>query len=93
MSVEEIEDFLGGKYKNKSVEDVMEDFGCPTNTDNPFRVFLRMNNAGLLINNTAGRSLPYNRLPYNRLPSIDEQEDKVPVQSSVDSSENSSGSC
>lgn len=71
----------------------MEDFGCPTNTDNPFRVFLRMNNAGLLINNTAGRSLPYNRLPYNRLPSIDEQEDKVPVQSSVDSSENSSGSC
>ncbi|XP_046851480.1 sorting nexin-10B-like [Xenia sp. Carnegie-2017] len=93
MTVEEIEDFLGGKYKNKSVEDVMEDFGCPTNTDNPFRVFLRMNNAGLLINNTAGRSLPYNRLSYNRLPSIDEQEDKVPVQSSVDSSENSSGSC
>ena len=50
MTINEIEDFLDGKYGDKSVEDMLEDFGCATNTDNPFSVFLRSEHRDLMIN-------------------------------------------
>jgi hypothetical protein len=87
MKVEEIVAFLNGKYHEKTVEDMMEDFGCATNTDNPFSVFLRCDNAGVIINNRAGRSLS-----YDRLPSTESQDDRVLSRSSAGSDENSSGS-
>ena len=87
MTVEEIEDFLDGKYDEKTVEDMMEDFGCATNTDNPFSVFLRCDNTGVIINNRAGRSLS-----YDRLPSTESQDDRLLSRSSAGSSDHSSGS-
>ena len=87
MTVEEIEDFLDGKYGEKTVEDMMEDYGCATNTDNPFSVFLRCDSSGVIINNKAGRSVS-----FDRLPSTTSQDDSLLSRSSVDSSENSSGS-
>ena len=87
MTIEEIEDFLDGKYNEKTVEDVMEDFGCATNTDNPFSVFLRCDNTGLIISNRGGRSVSYDRLPSN-----ESQDDNLLSRDSVDSSAHSSGS-
>ena len=87
MTIEEIEDFLEGKYNEKTVEDLMEDFGCATNTDNPFSVFLRCDNTGLIISNRAGRSVSYDRLPSNV-----SQDDNMLSRSSIDSSGHSSGS-
>ncbi|XP_028390845.1 sorting nexin-11-like [Dendronephthya gigantea] len=87
MTVEEIEAFLEGKYPEKTVEDMMEDFGCATNTDNPFSVFLRSNKSDIIINNRAGRSVS-----YDRIPSTVSQDDKILSRSSMESSDISSGS-
>jgi phenylalanyl-tRNA synthetase beta subunit len=87
MTVEEIEDFLDGKYDEKTVEDLLEDFGCATNTDNPFSVFLRTENTGVIISNRAGRSVS-----YDRLPSTVSQDERMLSRSSVESSDHSSGS-
>jgi hypothetical protein len=90
MKVEQIVAFLNGKYHEKTVEDMMEDFGCATNTDNPFSVFLRSDNTGVIINNRAGRSFSYDRLPSTE--STESQDDRVLSRSSAGSSDNSSGS-
>lgn len=87
MAVEEIEDFLDGKYDEKTVEDMLEDYGCAANTDNPFSVFLRYDNMDVIISNKAGRSLSYDRMPSN-----ESQDEGIHSRSSIDSSENSSGS-
>ena len=86
MTIEEIEDFLNGKYGDKTVEDMMADFGCATNTDNPFSVFLRSDN-GVIISNRAGRSVS-----YDRLPSTESQDERILSRSSAGSSDHSSGS-
>lgn len=87
MTVEEIEDFLGGKYPEKTVEDMLEDFGCATNTDNPFSIFLRSDKSEVFICNQGGQSVS-----YDRIPSTTSQDEKTSGGSSVDSSDALSGS-
>lgn len=86
MTVEEIQDFLEGKYGDKTVEDMLEDFGCAANTDNPFSVFLRNDQIGLWINRS-GRPQS-----CDRYPSTVSQEDHILCRSSMESSDMSSGS-
>lgn len=86
MTVDEIEGFLVGKYGDKSVEDMLEDFGCATNTDNPFSIFLRKECKDLLISRSG-------RTPsYDRFLNTESHGDNVIISRSAESSVMSSGS-
>lgn len=87
MTIDEIEDFLDGKYGDKSVEDMLEDFGCATNTDNPFSFFLRSEHRDLMITKP-GRAHTCDRLHSNG----SHNDNNLLSKSSVGSSDMSSGS-